>query len=283
MHSSKPLAFNGTPPEGALATPFLSPHHAQGGLRLAAAAKACELPNRGSVAFYPSLSGMEGPGADERLGRLIEAKSCEELRGYVLQQLHEMEQRTLPLNLAYAFCVKVHMQVEEYLKCYFCGYTPSRTGDLVVKLLLCTSYGQLQAETALFLDRALPMLAAAAATQNHLIKQVMHFINSHFSQNLSLQLLAQKFFVHPIYLSKLFKEQAGQGFVDYLTLVRFKAAQSYLESTNLKVYDISRRVGYENPKYFGKVFKRLSGATPAKYREEYRCRVGQLLCDEQPR
>ena len=69
------------------------------------------------------------------------------------------------------------------------------------------------------------------------------------------------------YFSKLFKQYFNQNFTAYLTEYRIKKAKELLGNTNNSIKDISRMVGYTDSNYFAKIFKRIVGEIPSKYRE----------------
>lgn len=98
------------------------------------------------------------------------------------------------------------------------------------------------------------------------IENVLSYIGAHYAEDVTLQTLSEIAYVHPIYLSKLFKEKTGVNFIDYLTRVRVETAERLLEDLSLRIYDVSEMVGYDSPKYFSKVFKGLTGLTPKEYR-----------------
>lgn len=98
------------------------------------------------------------------------------------------------------------------------------------------------------------------------IENVIKYINEHYNENLTLQKLAEIAYVHPIYLSKLFKEKTGENFIDYLMKLRIEKSKKLLVNVSLRIYDICKMVGYESPKHFSKVFKDLTGQTPKDYR-----------------
>ena len=98
------------------------------------------------------------------------------------------------------------------------------------------------------------------------LTDALSYIRQHHMQNLTLEDVAAQVYVSPYYLSHLFKEKLGVTFVEYLTRVRVEMAKSYLLNTQLPVAAIAERVGYEDPSYFGKVFRRLTGSTPKGFR-----------------
>lgn len=99
------------------------------------------------------------------------------------------------------------------------------------------------------------------------IGKVLRYIDENYSEDITLKKLSEVAFVHPVYLSKLFKEKVGMNFIDYLTKVRIKNAERLLENLSLRIYDISDLVGYDSPKHFSKVFRESTGMTPKEYRE----------------
>ncbi|WP_256756879.1 response regulator [Cohnella sp. WQ 127256] len=102
--------------------------------------------------------------------------------------------------------------------------------------------------------------------KSKLIVDVLHDLDVHYMEEVSLQKLADKFFVNSSYLSRLFKEEVGEIFTKYLMKLRIAKAQHLLKTTHMKVYEVSEAVGYTDVKYFNKIFKDLTGLTPADHR-----------------
>ncbi|SMB99421.1 two-component system, response regulator YesN [Thermanaeromonas toyohensis ToBE] len=83
----------------------------------------------------------------------------------------------------------------------------------------------------------------------------------------NLQSLARELYFTPNYLSFLFKHLTGENFTDYLTRFRIEKAKLLLKDPRLKIYDVASKVGYTDAKYFSKIFKKVTGLTPAEYRD----------------
>lgn len=94
-------------------------------------------------------------------------------------------------------------------------------------------------------------------------------INKYYAEDISLQSIAGQINVHPSYLSRIFKQERGENFISYLTLVRIEKAKVYLSEGTMKVYEIADIVGYHNYTYFSKIFKKTVGVTPEEYRERH--------------
>lgn len=99
------------------------------------------------------------------------------------------------------------------------------------------------------------------------ISEVVRYINTHYMHELSLHLLAEKFYVSPYYISRYFKEATGFTFVEYLNSVRVKEAKKLLESSKMKAHMICKKVGFGSVTHFGRVFKSVTGHSPLYYRK----------------
>jgi len=101
------------------------------------------------------------------------------------------------------------------------------------------------------------------------MQRILAFIQANVSEQISLQAVADYAGMSPVYLSKFFKTETGQNFVDFLTELRINKAKQLLTSTNHKVAAIAEAVGIRDSKYFSSLFKRCVGMTPIQYRENY--------------
>lgn len=99
------------------------------------------------------------------------------------------------------------------------------------------------------------------------IKKVHDFINKNLSRNITLEMAADEAGLTPQYFSKLFKEETGENFVEYLTEKRMNFARHLMKSTNKSIKEISTMVGYSDFNYFCRLFKKVTGRTPRHYKE----------------
>ena len=100
-----------------------------------------------------------------------------------------------------------------------------------------------------------------------LTKRAKEYIKTNYSKAITLEDVAREINVSPQYLSKLFKEETGENFIDYLTSIRIRIAKNLLEGDELSVKEICYSIGYSDPNYFSRIFKKVVGATPTEYRE----------------
>lgn len=99
---------------------------------------------------------------------------------------------------------------------------------------------------------------------------VKRYIEEHFDQDLSLDILGEQVNLHPVYLSRIFKEVTDWNLSGYITDVRMRKAAEFLDGTNLKVQDVMSRLGYRKRQHFNKLFKEKYGMTPKEYRAKKR-------------
>jgi len=100
-----------------------------------------------------------------------------------------------------------------------------------------------------------------------LIETAKKYIQEHYATNMQLQHLADFLYIHPNYLSKLFKEKTGVNFIDYLTRVRIEKSKVLMKDVNLKIYEIALMTGFSNAKYFSSTFKAIVGLSPREYKD----------------
>ncbi len=98
------------------------------------------------------------------------------------------------------------------------------------------------------------------------ISDAKNYITKAFSQEICLDDVAEYVSLSSAYFSRLFKQETGENFIDYLIKIRMENAKKMLENTNCKTYEISELVGYKKSKYFSKLFKNYTGYTPTEYR-----------------
>jgi two-component system response regulator YesN len=102
-----------------------------------------------------------------------------------------------------------------------------------------------------------------------LITKALEYIAAHYTDNLTLQSVADIVHLSKSYFSLYFKKQTGRNFVDYLNDLRIREAKRLLAENESRVYDIAKAAGFNDVKYFSKLFKKISGLTPIEYREKH--------------
>ncbi len=108
---------------------------------------------------------------------------------------------------------------------------------------------------------------AVEGEKNPIVELAREYVAEHYYENLMLADVAEKVGVSAGYLSTLFQKQLEKGFVDYLNEIRIDHACTYLRQNYLKTYEIAYKVGFNDEKYFSKVFKKITGQSPSEYRK----------------
>jgi len=99
------------------------------------------------------------------------------------------------------------------------------------------------------------------------IYKSIQYLNDHYTEKVSLDDVAGEVYLSPAYFSKIFKEDMNISFKNYLNTLRIDKSKSLLSNTEIPLIEIAGLVGYEDQSYFSKVFKKLAGISPGKYRE----------------
>lgn len=107
-----------------------------------------------------------------------------------------------------------------------------------------------------------------------LITKALEYIADHYTENLTLQGMADIVHVSKSYFSLLFKKQTGRNFIDYLIELRIWEAKQLLAQNDSKIYDVAKAAGFKDVKYFSKAFKKGTGFTPMEYREKHQSSTG---------
>jgi two-component system response regulator YesN len=102
--------------------------------------------------------------------------------------------------------------------------------------------------------------------KSRIVRQVQELVMGETGE-ITVRAIAERVFLHPVYLSKIFKSETGESLGDYIIRVKMERARYLLQHTNRKIYEITAELGYQNPQYFSKMFKKYYGMTPNEYRE----------------
>lgn len=120
--------------------------------------------------------------------------------------------------------------------------------------------------------------AAAHATgcpiETHTIdsrtKDIISYIYTHYTERITLQSLADHFYISPYYLSRTFKKETGFTVIEYVTTIRIREAQRLLRETQHKIGEVSELVGFGTIPHFNSVFRRKTNLSPKEYRRVVR-------------
>lgn len=100
---------------------------------------------------------------------------------------------------------------------------------------------------------------------NRIVQLTKEYLENHYSEDISLEDVAEQVNISPQYFSKLIKKTTGFNFIDWLSMLRVKKAKELLTNSNLTVKEVCFMVGYKDPNYFSRIFKKRIGITPSEY------------------
>ncbi|MBE5961589.1 MAG: helix-turn-helix transcriptional regulator, partial [Lachnospiraceae bacterium] len=163
-------------------------------------------------------------------------------------------QVTAKLQLYYQSHYNLHIDGLDFLdKSFFMQPLPQALSQTCEAYLnVCTEFAKKQ----------------PALTTDSWVSNICQFIDkNYFNANINLNTIAEHFQISPSYLSKKFKQQYEKSIIDYLYEIRIAKSLSLLEDLNLKVADIAQKTGFVDSNAYIRIFKKLKGITPGKYRE----------------
>lgn len=98
-----------------------------------------------------------------------------------------------------------------------------------------------------------------------IIKQIISDIDKEYAKKMTLNIISEKYHINEAYLSNQFKKTTKVPLMNYIMQVRVEKAKDLMLMTRCKVNDVAKYVGYEDSRYFARVFKRLTGETPSDF------------------
>lgn len=103
----------------------------------------------------------------------------------------------------------------------------------------------------------------------NMIEQAKEWIREHLSEEISLQSLAAALHMNPFYVSRLFKQETDETYLEFTTRIRFEKARELLMGSALKMHEIAALVGYKDANYFSIAFKKHQGINPTDFRKRF--------------
>lgn len=114
----------------------------------------------------------------------------------------------------------------------------------------------------------------AVSKQTKTIREVMSYVRQHLDDDMTLQKAADRFQLSVSYLSKLFKDESGVNFSEFVLELRMNKARDWLEHSDMPIKDIADKIGYASVQNFNRVFKQWCGLPPGEFRKEKRLSSG---------
>lgn len=107
------------------------------------------------------------------------------------------------------------------------------------------------------------------ARKSVVIEEALEYVNENFNEDLTLERIAKQVGVTPQHFSKIFKEETDATYIGWLRDMRMEKAKEYILEGNRNIKEICFAVGYHDPNYFSRTFKKTVGKSPTEFRESY--------------
>ncbi|NSW90033.1 MAG: response regulator transcription factor [Firmicutes bacterium] len=182
--------------------------------------------------------------------------------------LHISSLNLLDINKLCIKCTQIYLSIVEEIKKEYIFITALTEEEFFNRIAKYETFKDMTEEfkwVVLDLKKQIKYYNQTSDRHQFILKIKKH-INENYHNNLTLDKLSRDFFINPSYLSKIFKDETGENLSDYILGVRMKNAERLLKTSNAKIQEVSKQVGYEDYRYFCTVFKKVMGVTPLQYR-----------------
>ena len=128
------------------------------------------------------------------------------------------------------------------------------------------SLGKLVVEFCLFCNEL--STNSAIVDSLDIVEKVVKYVDDNYMEHLRIADIAEHFFVNPAYLGQQFIKKKGVSLNHYINTVRIEKSKELLLNTNLKIYEIAEKVGFDDPNYFSAKYYELTNYTPSEFRQK---------------
>jgi two-component system response regulator YesN len=207
-------------------------------------------------ALLEDIKNNDSPGIQERISNLFQEFSrnmCtpEVIKAYLQNLLLEVIKHSLRLN---GDIDAISVQIMKLNKRLNGGPVPTIEA-------LRADFGELCDHAARYLS------AIGDSNSKDIISAVKNYVKENYAKDISLQKLAKRFYMNPVYLGQLFKRCEGRQFSEYLHQTRIDEAKKLLRRTNMKISEIAYAIGYHDPEYFVSKFKSITQVPPSTFKK----------------
>lgn len=227
------------------------------------------------TAEYARLAGLTGwigsdsekmnhvsPGALSLLEDILRLDNpARKAREWITAQIQSVDAPLLPCLYAQVCLMMMHLlsaqdaqqNQQHQFACYSGACTHERAAELLLEAILETN----------------KLLRHGTQELSPITCRVVQYVTENLSGSISIKQFAEQTKMNATYIGRLFKEEMGMYFSDYVCMIRINKARTLLETTSLSVGDIARQVGIYDVSYFTQCFKKQEGESPLKYRQHH--------------
>ncbi|GIP36659.1 AraC family transcriptional regulator [Paenibacillus sp. J2TS4] len=216
-----------------------------------------EVPNR------PNL--LPSPEQELEFHNHLMAGNEKELYRWIERQLQSMERRGAFAVQYQQLAAQLTSKIDHALLALQID-----TADFQVfrsQLASCYTIAQYKLLFGYYLTLAVELMKQHKEDTDPIVSFVMDYLEEHYSNDVSLEAVADKLKITGGYLSTYFKEKTGLNFSDYLNKLRIDRAKQILDNSDEKVKSVASQVGYQNVNSFIRMFKKITELTPGEYKK----------------
>lgn len=167
------------------------------------------------------------------------------------------------------YCFSISDRLKLIMTEYFEQINPASINSSVQNILntmFCLEEIQ-EYYTQFFINISQVLSANSVYATNDTIEKIKTYVERNYRNPLTIEFVSSLFYMNRSYCSHIFKERTGDTFVNYVNHVRILHAKELLQNTDKKMYQIAKAVGYDNVKYFFRIFKKTEQITPEQFRK----------------
>ncbi|SFB58071.1 two-component system, response regulator YesN [Cohnella sp. OV330] len=210
---------------------------------------------------------------DERfVFRLLNDGGAEALTKWLGRRVEALVQyESSSFNQLESFCIDLHLLFRKYLllQTSIPEWIIGEVDDMLNWLHAAEDWTEIAAKLTDMASNMIEHLHRMRHSSNpDLMDEIKLYIDANLHEPISLQTIADRFYIHPNYFSRRFKERFKGSFVSYMTDERIRKAEQLLKKTELQIQEIAVMVGFPDAAYFSSVFRKSTGTTPVQYRSK---------------
>lgn len=146
-------------------------------------------------------------------------------------------------------------------------YTLADSDNYVRDMQICEKL--LALLTLLMQESWHPEAVRAGGAKRQNLQEIKDYLDAHYGEKITLDALAEQFYINKFYLTRVFKEQFGQTVTGYLMQLRITQAKRLLRFSDKNIEAIAQECGMSDANYFSRIFKKVEGTTPGQYRRQW--------------
>lgn len=204
---------------------------------------------------------------EQQLETYLQAGNEEAVIPWVHKAFAPLAKKQAPAADYYDYSEQVYKQVVRVLASCNILHVAFTEEYLTEQLANCYDVHQLQQFLEQVLVTAARLIQGKKEERDHIVSAVNRYIEEHYTEDISLDAVADTLRITSGYLSSYYKEKTGINFMDALNQVRINRAKEALLHSNVRVQDIAEQVGYQNLNSFYRMFKKHAGLPPNKFRQ----------------